>query len=452
MISLSSILLWGCEKSSETVNKHGKDIVVKLDEFITAYNENCTYKYSGSILVAKGSEILLDKGYGMANYEENVPNKPDTVFAIGSLTKSFTATAIMQLQEKKLLNVNDPISKYIDGNKRGDDITIHHLLTHTSGLKRDGLVLGSSEVPLKKNIDFINQANEAALMFEPGEGYSYSNAGYVILAAIIEKVSGKPYHDYIKDHILIPLKMTHSSLGMDDSYVQNQAVGYNILTDAPRKLTLTNFSCITGAGNIYSTVEDMYKYDRALYNEKLLSKESLDKMFATYSTGHYGYGWGVSERFGHREISHQGHIDGYYSSMIRFPDDDLVLIFLCNNADSTALYEVMGNMSAIVLGEDYIIPEKLNIVEVNSEVLNKCAGKYEFADGLSIIIEYEKGKLYQKLDDKRSYELLPISETEFYPRNLECARAKFIFDKNKNVVGLEAFSNGITYKGKKVDN
>ncbi len=166
MIIFLSLIIYGYSSKAEK-NKIA-DIASELDQFMIAYNENCSYKYSGTILVAKGDEILLSKGYGMADYEENISNEPDNVFAIGSITKSFTAVAIMQLHEKQLLNVNERISKYIDGNERGDDITVHHLLTHTSGLIRDGLVYGSRIVSLEENIDFINRK---PMLFEPGEGF-----------------------------------------------------------------------------------------------------------------------------------------------------------------------------------------------------------------------------------------------------------------------------------------
>ncbi len=139
----------GCEKKAGTE--------AKLDEYMSAFNKYSSYKYSGVILVAKGDKILLNKGYGMANYEKKLPNTKESVLAIGSITKSFTATCIMQLQEKGLLNINDPISKYIDGNSRGEEIRIHHLLTHTSGLPRDGKYSGTLEVPLKENVDQINK-------------------------------------------------------------------------------------------------------------------------------------------------------------------------------------------------------------------------------------------------------------------------------------------------------
>lgn len=453
--SFSGVIMSGCGIKQEITDiKSGvdakEDVADELDKYMTAYNSNSNYKYSGTILAAKGDKILLNKGYGMANYEEKIPNEPDTIFAIGSITKSFTAIAIMQLQEKGLLNVDDPISKYITGNKRGDDITIHHLLTHTSGLVRDGYIEGVSK---EKNIDFINKQS---LMFEPGQNYSYSNAGYEMLAAIIEKVSGRSYNDYIRENIFILLGMDKSRGGIDDSYAEDQAVGYQISTREPARLKIYSFLCIAGTGNIYSTAGDLYKYDRALYGEKLLSEASLNKIFSPHwgnmSSG-YGYGWEISEMYGHKKISHGGNIGGggYNSLIIRFPDDDCVLIFLTNNADKTALNEVSGTMSSIVLGKEYVMPGKISTVEVSSKILKKYAGNYDFGKGMGGIISYSDGRLYSKFGDGASYGLIPISKTEFYPENYENIRVIFILGKDNSVTGIKIIENGIVYEAKKVD-
>ncbi len=421
------------------------DIAAELDEFMTSFNKNSGYKYSGAVLAAKGDEILLCKGYGMADYESSIPNKPSNVFAIGSLTKSFTAAAIMQLYEKQYLDVNDSISKYIDGHPRGDDITIHHLLTHTSGLVRDGAVSGSKAISLKENIDHINSS---PLLFEPGDGYSYSNAGYNILAAIIEKVSGISYGDYLKDNIFVPIGMNSSSCGVDDSYIGNQAVGYRIFDEVPMKLPMYDFSKLTGSGNIYSTVLDLYKYDRALYNDKLLNKESIRRMFSSYSDSNYGYGWGIGERYGHREISHNGHIDGYYSAIFRYPEDDYVLIFLTNNSDYSALHDVSEAMAAIIFGKEYYTtPEVINVVEVDKETLEKYCAQYRFDEGLSITITYTGGILYSRHNDGSTYELLPVSDKVFHYKGHESTRLEFVSDKDANVVGIKLMGVASVYEG-----
>jgi hypothetical protein len=175
-------------------------------------------------------------------------------------------------------------------------------------------------------------------------------------------------------------------------------------------------------------------------------------MFTSYSNANFGYGWEIKERFGYREISHGGYIDGYHSSMIRFPDDDFVLIFLTNSDDSAALNEVSGTMSAIVLGQDHVIPQKIYPVEVKPETLIKYAGKYQMGESIFVTMEYRDGGLYSEPGDGISYKLIPISETEFYPENFENSRVKFILDNGGNVISLETISSGVVRRGNRSGN
>lgn len=430
------------------------DLTVNLVEYIAAYNETSGYKYNGSILVAKGDRILLEEGYGMADFDNNIPNQPDTIFAIGSITKSFTALAIMQLHEKGLLDINDSISQYLHGNRYGEDITIHHLMTHTSGLPWDGKVLGETYIPLDENVEFINKL---FLLFEPGTDYAYSNAGYQLLAAIIEQVSGKSYVDYMNDMVFNTLNMDDSFCGMDASYNEKQSIGYQIDATGRQRLSIYNFSSIIGSGNIYSTVKDLYKYDRALYSDVLLGEESIKAIFKPH-WGHwsdgYGYGWQITESYGHRMISHAGSIGGggYSSLMIRFPENEYVLIFLTNNSDKNALYEVSGVMSAILLGESYIIPGKLKVVDIKPETLQKYAGKYVTEEGNSIVLYYSNLKLYAKHEDDTAYVLLPVSETQFHYKDHENTILNFRFENDGSVAGIDGYSSGVIYDWVRVRN
>lgn len=450
IIAFTSFAISGCVSNNLASNNEKNDIALKLEEFMLAYNENCSYKYSGTILVAKGNNILLNEGYGMANYEEKIPNKSDSVFAIGSITKSFTATSIMQLQEQGLLNINDPISKYIEGNKRGDDITIHHLLTHTAGFPVDGLYLGKVEVPLDKDINYLNNCT---YLFEPGGDFLYSNAGYQMLAAIIEKVSGKTYNDYLKDNIFIPLGMNNSRGGTDCSYADNQSIGYSITTVKPERLSIYNFSCITGSGNIYSTVEDLYKYERAIQDRTLLKEESINTIFISHwgdSKNGYGYGWETTERNGHKKFTHGGNIGGggYVSTIIRYPEDDYVLIFLTNNLDYTALTTVTDTMEAIIFGENFVTPQKSKDIKIDSEVLKQYAGEYDFGRSTLIPVSYKDGRLYTIADDGNNYELYPLSETKFYYDEHECIQVEFTINKD-NRVTLNIQNASRNFEGKK---
>lgn len=444
--------------TEDTPNKEPKQpkatIEDQLEQFMSAYNQYHSYKYNGTVLVAQGDKILLNKAYGVANVEKGEDNTIKSVFPIGSITKSFTAVSIMQLEEKGLLSLDDPISKHIDGHERGDDITIHHLLTHTSGLTREGKFIGGYGVPLNENVEYIAKNNK--IQFEPGEDFLYSNAGYIILAGIIEKISGESYNDYIKNNIFDPLDMEASRCGVDNTYAEDQPIGYRIQTGEPSPLKIYSFMSITGSGNLYSTTQDMFKYSRSLCNETLLTHESLDKIFTphygNWSSYGYGYGWDLTERYGHKKLSHGGCIGngGYNSLMIRFPEQDYVLIFLTNNDNRIALEAVSQSLEAIVFGEDYVIPQELIRARVDEELLKQYVGSYKFQGNFTLSVRFKDGNLYSTADDGKEYEIIPASDTTFIYEDRQCTKAEFVTDDEGNLT-IRIYSKTNKIDGKKIN-
>ena len=250
-----------------------------FDRYLTAMEQKKGFR--GSVLIGQEDEILFNKGYGYANYEEKIKNTPDTLFAIGSITKQFTAMAIMQLYEKGLLDLDDAISKYIPGVVEGDNITIKHLLTHTSGLiNYTDLLLEMEEVPEDTSIDFVlGLFKDEPLIFEPGTQWIYNNSGYVLLGCVVEKVSELSFDEYLKENIFKPLEMNDTGTYYD-KMEEDYAVGYVGITElTPVEADEILLKIAYGAGNILSTVNDMYKWDRALQTEKLVKKETLDMIF-----------------------------------------------------------------------------------------------------------------------------------------------------------------------------
>jgi len=328
LIIFVSLILAGLFHPQKTLAK--EDIQSKIDEYICAYEE--INWFSGAILVAKDSKVLFEKGYGKADYENNIQNSPKTKFRICSLTKSFTAMAIMQLEGKGLLSLNDTLSKYITDYPAGDKITIYHLLTHTSG------IVNHTELPsfLKDRrlkpcsvAETINAFKNKPLEFKPGEKFEYSNSNYILLGLIIEKVSGTPYSDFIRDNIFKPLGMHNSGFEYHGQEFENFAKGYTLSND---KITDADFRVMSNAhasGALYSTVEDLYRWDRALYTEKLIDKSRLNDMFKPHKSG-YGYGWGITEIFNRKISAHGGEIEGFTAYMTRFVDDDICIITLSN--------------------------------------------------------------------------------------------------------------------------
>ena len=292
--------------------------------------------FMGSVLAAQNGEILLSEGFGQANMAAGTPNRPETQFRIGSLTKQFTAAAILKLQEQSLLNVQDPVAKYLPDYPRGDEITIHQLLIHTAGIpnyerRRDLQEVVQSPIGLD---ELIATFSGQPLDFPPGEQYSYSSSGYVVLTKIIEVVSGQPYETYLENQILIPANMTASGYDFLSPDLPNPAVGYHLMPGGIRPAILTDSSWPTGAGALYSTLGDLYRWDRALYRDDVLSAPSRQAFFTPWmDTGQgadYGYGWDIGRTAGRPSIAHGGGIFGFASFMVRFPEDDAVIIVLSN--------------------------------------------------------------------------------------------------------------------------
>lgn len=263
-----------------------------LDHYVQAMSEQGLF--NGTVLVAKDNKIVLCKAYGMANVELGVPNKVSTKFNIAAITKSFTASAIMLLQEMGKLEVHDVLSKYIPDFPNGNKITIHHLLTHTSGITS-----WSSDYRAERMQHYTLEGRMALFADEPlesspGKKFYYSDNNYILLAYIVEKTSGTTYENFFQDHIFDPLAMKNT--GFDDykRIIKHKSSGYGAMDKKLVHGDYSDPSYDAGSGNMYSTVEDIYRWDQALYTNKLMSQKSVEKMFTPYH-GLYGYGWTIEQ-------------------------------------------------------------------------------------------------------------------------------------------------------------
>ncbi len=294
--------------------------------------------FTGSVLVAQHGKVLLSQGYGLADRKQNIPNTPQTRFRLGSVTKQFTAMAILILEAQGKLNVKDLICKYIrDCPSTWAAITIHQLLAHTSGIPDLFSVVNWSEIRATPAtpLETMARFKDKPLDFQPGERWSYSNSGYIVLGYIIEQVSGQTYEDFLQKSIFTPLNLRdtgyeHTSNGL--------AVGY---PDRYSKVPadFVDMSVPFAAGSLYSTVEDLYRWEQALSTEKLVPKAYLDEMFAPQalipngSGGAYGYGWAILTENGRLLDMHDGGIEGFATEIARYPNDQVTLIVLCNQQD-----------------------------------------------------------------------------------------------------------------------
>lgn len=347
-----SLILTGCGSKTtflqESTKTENKAIESKLIKYMKDYSTK--QNFSGSILVAKDKDVLLNKGYGMADYEKQIPNNPQTEFEIGSITKQFTAMAIMMLQEKGLLNVNDTIDKYIPDYPKGNKIKIYNLLTHTSGIPDllsfvDLTIKGNKHIYTPKEL--IEIFKNKPLNFNTGTKFEYSNSNYILLGYIIEKVSGMKYENYLEKNIFKPLDLNNTGFINNKSAIKNGANGYNVIllkTKDYYKAIDTSSPFAYSAGSMYSTIEDLYKWSNALYTEKLIKKESLNKMFTPYLSN-YGFGWLIGKSSdGSKIVWHGGGIQGYSSLIARDINKKYVVIILSNRDNDSS------NIENITLG------------------------------------------------------------------------------------------------------
>ena len=313
--------------------------------------------FTGSVLIACEGDILISKGYGFSDRAQEIPNTPATRFRIGSITKQFTAAAILLLQSQGKISFDDPICNHIhDCPRTWDEITIHHLLTHTSGLS-SRLWLNMMETAdlqdaSRQPVQVFTFFPDLPLDFQPGKQFSYSNPGYVLLAHIIEHVSGQSYAAFLEKSIFTPLKM-HDT-GYDDSS-SRMAVGYtdrDALLAAPCVLLPIS----NGADRLFSTVEDLFLWDQALYTDQLLPQDMLARMFepfvreSSYPSFGYGYGWFVGKDQGRPVVAHAGDFDGFTSLIIRYLEDRLTGILLINQKDVEPI-PVWGAISSELFGK-----------------------------------------------------------------------------------------------------
>lgn len=419
----------------------------KADSTLQAYANK--KMFNGSVLIAKGGKILLSKGYGTANFSENIPNTPTTKFKLASVSKQFTAMCILILQEKGKLSTDDKLSKYIADYPQGDKITIHHLLTHTSGIVNfTSLPLFDSVVTRPQTLEQeMGYFKNLPLEFDPGTKHKYSNSGYLLLTYIIEKASGQKYGDFIKENIFMPLGMKNSGLYNNREVLKNLALGYTEGETGVENAPYIDMSIPAGAGALYSTVEDMYLWDRALYSEKLVKKASLEKMFTPF-IDNYAYGWMIDNFKGHKWIFHNGGIQGFSTAMNRFPDDDLCIVIL-RNIDNQVFFSANKIVRSIMFNEKYDLPVERKIANIDKKIYPKLVGDYELMPGFVMSVTTENGRLYTQATGQSSLEIFPENEYKYFTKVVD-AQIEFKADEKGNIASFTLFQGGQVMPAKRI--
>lgn len=342
---METVELESLEVVSEIISSNYQPLAESLDAYLLDQS------FNGVTLVASGDQIILLKAYGLAQVNEQEEMTVDHQFQIASVSKSFVAVSILQLVEAGKLTLDQTIDKYFPDMPNAELITIHQLLTHTSGLYSGDDLTNYSQVTTVDEI--IAPAFKSSNLYyeEPGTYSIYSNLGYDVLGAIIEQVSGQTYADYIEEHVLIPAGMTQSGLNMEGLVLENMATAYNGNISEGNEAKVLHPSFGYSSGGLHSTAMDLYKYDRALHSNLLISQESYDLMTQESSkvgTKSYGYGWYVNTGV-EDTVSHPGNLIGWHSMLLRHQEDKVTVILLTNHDENDMF--MAYNLARLVLAE-----------------------------------------------------------------------------------------------------
>jgi len=409
-----------------------------------------------AVIVVKNGQTIFRKGYGMANLEFGMPIEPDMVFRIGSVTKQFTAVAILMLVEQGKLSLDDSVTKFLPDYPTQDYlITVKHLLTHTSGIKSytsmpEWIPLWRKDFAVQELIDFFKyQPMESA----PGKRWAYNNSGYVLLGAIIEKVTGQTYSEFIQQSIFGPLGMEHSYYDNTLLIIPRRVAGYDKSTNGFTNAAYISMTQPYAAGALASTIGDLAIWDTTLYTGKLLNPETLKQAHVSHqlldgSSTAYGFGWMISEYAGHQVIEHSGGIHGFRSHTIRLPDDHVFVAVLSNNGGKSP-QSLAFKISALVIGEPYQEP---TIAELQPEILAQYEGIYETNTSDKLQISRENNLFFLHYDDGSRVEVAPLSPVEFYFKDMSFNRLHFMSDANEDIIAVEIRPRiGMSKLAKKVD-
>jgi CubicO group peptidase (beta-lactamase class C family) len=397
--------------------------VSRMDQVVQA--SVAEKKFMGTVLVARGDQVLMSKGYGSANLEWNIPNAPSTKFRLGSVTKQFTAASILLLEERGKLKTDDPVKKWMpDAPAAWDKITIFHVLTHTSGIPN---FTGFSDyaaqepfptTPEKLVARFLNKP----LDFQPGEKWSYSNSGYVLLGYLIEKASGETYEKFVQENILGPLAMKDSGYDSNSAIIARRASGY---APGPVNAGFIHMSVPFSAGSLYSTTEDLLRWEQGLFGGKVLNAASLAKMTTPFKDD-YAFGVGVRTLKGRKVIDHGGGIEGFNTFLAYYPDDKLTVVVLAN-LNGAAPQEIATKLAAVAHGEKVELPSERKEITLAPAKLEQYVGTYQLAPRVNMMVTFDGGQLFSQLSGQGKLPLFPSSETTFF---LKAVDAQVEFGKD----------------------
>lgn len=421
-----------------------KNYASVLDNYMNA--EVKINSFSGTVLVAQKGKIIYEKAFGMADQELNVKNSLQSKYQIASITKQFTACCILRLVEEGKLNLDDKLSKFFPDFPKGDSVTIHMLLSHTSGLKNSGDLNGFNErLPIEKD-SMVALIKKQTYLFSPGTQWSYSNCGYFLSGYIVEKLTGISYSDYVLDNIIKKAGLKNTFVNRWDTILANRTMGYEKTTTGWRNAIHISMEGPYSAGAIISTVEDLYKWNLALHSGEIISPVSFKKM-TTPDKANYGYGLGIDTFLYHIRMWHSGALRGFTSCLAHYTNDSVDVVVLSNNESNA--YNIANALTAVIFGIDVVPPYRHFESKVDSTILNKYIGKYVFRSSDEIEIVKKDGKLYRQKPNSQ-IELKAESKTKFFYGDGSDRQIEFKVDKSGKVTAVFFIHDGFREEIKKI--
>lgn len=410
-----------------------QDKGAQISEYVASYAN--TQDFSGCILVEQAGEILYKQCFGEADIGFSIPNSPETRFMIGSVSKQFTAAAILKLQEMGKLNVEDPLLKYFHGNSNLNGITVHHLLSHRSGLADIYTVENFNTLSCKQDAfpEVVDGVLNTSLAFEPGSTYQYSNGNYAVLATIIENVSGMEYGDFIRKTLLEPMELNNTGHPISGQVTKMLADGYE--PEGYEDLRPTDYldpDLLKGGGSLYSTIGDMLKWINQIRDGDFLKPESYAQWLTNHGSN-YGYGISVYKSFDQDVFGHDGRLNGYIADYLHYRDTNTSIIILGNVQTGVSDF-FRRDIAAIVFGKEYKSSAKTDTpLQDGITDYKPFTGKYGFGPNFKVYIELLDGKLMARANEGGYSELVALDDGRFFSRTLYA----FISFEQETVKGYE---------------
>lgn len=424
--------------------------VKRMDEVVTA--QAAGGRFMGSVLVGKAGEVVFEKSHGSANLEWDIANSATTKFRIGSVTKQFTAAAILLLEERGRLSTDDLLSKHVAGTPAAwEKITLFHLLTHTSGITNftaqpEYRTWKLSAATAEKAIERIR---DLPLDFQPGERHRYSNSGYLVLGHVIERVSGQSYAAFVEQNIFQPLGMKDSDYDSHSAVIPRRATGYAPGPKGPTTAEYIDMTIPHAAGALYSTTRDLLRWNEGVFGGKLLSAASLEKMITPHRDN-YALGVSVNTVKGRKVIAHGGGIEGFNSHLMYYPEEKVTVAVLAN-LNGRVASQLAPQLGAVMFGETVKLQSERKAIEVPVAKLRDYEGTYQLNPRTTNTIKLVDGQLTTQLTGQQPLPLFAEADDHFFLKMVD-AQVEFGRDDQGRITHLTQHQGGRSQKAPRAAN